>query len=784
MIVRAVESALAQTHQDREIIVVDDGSADDTVECLRQYRNRIRYVYQENQGASAAQNAGIDIARGEWIAILASDDVWLPTKLETQLRVTAALGDEFGACFTDCRFIGDPDRQETAFQMAGLRCQGEYGPLDDPIAAVLAKAPALFVQSMLVRRALLARSHRFKEDLRVGEDTDLIFRLSFRTRFCVVAEPLVHIDRTPSRPRLTDLFRVKHASCPYVERKLTGWLQLPELVDGRVRQLVQNQLRETYYSWALSELYRLDFAEAFKLVRRIRSNGESYEQIARHLLFRAGRKCHALSLRATRSFFGNGSSSSGQILKSTAIIGSSNLFVAVTRLVQMKVFAHLLGPSGLGLVGIYHSIMATTATVGGLGLSSSGVRAVSESCGAGNERDLATVVLVLRRLTLFFGLLTATGLFLLRGPIADWVFDAVGHAGDVGVLSLGVLFTIVSGSQGALLNGLRRVKDLARANVYSAIPGTATAIALVWFWGAAAVPFAIVATTLVALISYWWFAQRVPRMPVSPGYDEIWTKCQALVRLGAAFMAGGLVMAGAMFLTRVILLDQLGLASVGYFQAAWAIVVLSIDFILNAMGVDFYPLLTARIRDRAAANQLVNEQTEVALLLGGPLILGMILFAPALIAVLYTPAFDTATDLLRWLLFGNILKIVSWPMSFLIMAQARAKTFVLLELLWASTYLSGIYLGSNVFGINAAGYAFLGSYVIYGTALYLIVRQQCQFAWTPKNLQLAITILAAGAFILTLAKQAGFVGYLVNIPVLAILGLYCLRRLSLAVRRT
>ena len=91
-VVRALQSALAQTYRDHEIIIIDDGSNDDTVERLRPYQDQIRYVYQANQGASAAQNAGIKLARGEYVAVLASDDLWEPTKLERQVRLLQDLG--------------------------------------------------------------------------------------------------------------------------------------------------------------------------------------------------------------------------------------------------------------------------------------------------------------------------------------------------------------------------------------------------------------------------------------------------------------------------------------------------------------------------------------------------------------------------------------------------------------------------------------------------------------------------------------------------------------------
>src|ERR1700751_873927 len=94
LVVNAIRSVLCQTYRDYEIIVVDDGSTDDTAEALTPYMDRIQYVYQVNQGTSAAKNKGIQLARGRWISVLDSDDLWLPTKLEAQLKAVGILSED------------------------------------------------------------------------------------------------------------------------------------------------------------------------------------------------------------------------------------------------------------------------------------------------------------------------------------------------------------------------------------------------------------------------------------------------------------------------------------------------------------------------------------------------------------------------------------------------------------------------------------------------------------------------------------------------------------------
>ena len=103
-ICEAIESVLNQTYKDFEIIVVDDGSTDNTKEVIKPYLNKIKYIYQQNSGPSAARNRGIKEAKGEYIAFLDADDIWLPQKLELQIKFMETYPN-LGLTFADVCFF-------------------------------------------------------------------------------------------------------------------------------------------------------------------------------------------------------------------------------------------------------------------------------------------------------------------------------------------------------------------------------------------------------------------------------------------------------------------------------------------------------------------------------------------------------------------------------------------------------------------------------------------------------------------------------------------------------
>jgi glycosyltransferase involved in cell wall biosynthesis len=251
---RAIDSVLAQTVPDVEVIVVDDGSSDETPQVLAAFGSRIRVLRQANRGVSAARNAGIALARGRWVALLDSDDEWLPEKLERQLGwVESAPPGSIGVCFTDCAIVGDSAPDGTLFGEAAFRCAAGGAVVDDAAAAVISRRHVIHTSSLLIERGLLEPGPAFDPALKVAEDTDLLFRLALRTRFAAIGTPLVRLlaTRTAGTPRLSDAY-VEQRDAGFADRVrvFSGW---QPLVAGQapLRARVLELRRQTLVDWIM-----------------------------------------------------------------------------------------------------------------------------------------------------------------------------------------------------------------------------------------------------------------------------------------------------------------------------------------------------------------------------------------------------------------------------------------------------------------------------------------------------------------------------------------------------
>lgn len=436
-----------------------------------------------------------------------------------------------------------------------------------------------------------------------------------------------------------------------------------------------------------------------------------------------------------------------QILKSTAIIGGSSLVNIGFAIIRNKAMALLLGPGGVGLMGLYTSIADLAQTLAGLGIQVSGVRQIAEAAGVDDTSRITHIATALRRISIILGVAGGLLLAAFALPVAEFTFGDRSHYTGVILLAAAVFFRLVSAGQVALVQGMRRISDLARINMLAAFFSTAISIPMIYMFGQDGVVPALVAMAAVSILTSWWFARKVEVEPVTISTRQIGNEAAALLRLGLVFMASGLLTAGAAYAIRIIVLRHQGVEAAGLYQAAWALGGLYAGFILQAMGTDFYPRLTAVANDNAECNRLVNEQAQVSILLAGPGLIGTLTIAPVVMTLFYSPAFHPAVELLRWICLGMMLRIVSWPMGFIVLAKGNRRIFFWTEVAATVVHVGLAFLLVTHVGLVGAGAAFFGLYIWHSVLVYFLVNRLSGFRWSATNLRLGLVFLPAAAIV-------------------------------------
>jgi enterobacterial common antigen flippase len=421
-----------------------------------------------------------------------------------------------------------------------------------------------------------------------------------------------------------------------------------------------------------------------------------------------------------------------QILKSTSIIGGSSVIVILFKIIQTKIMAIFLGPSGVGLIGIYGSVTGLLGQVTGMGIGSSGVRQIAESKGSNDELKFHRTVITLRRTAIILGSIGSILMLLFREFISQETFGNTDYSNAFGFLSVTLFFAVISSGQIALIQGLRRIGDLARLNILGALFGTLLSIPIVYFLGEPGIIFYLIAVSALSFMNSWWYARRIRISKIRISLWEITLEAKAMIRLGMAFMVIGLMGLGTNYFIRVIVLNKLGIDAAGFFQASAAIASISVGFILNSMGADFYPRLTTVANNNAICIQMVNEQIEVGILLSLPIIIATVTFAPYIIQILYSEKFIPAANILRWEILGSFLRVSSWPLGVVLFAKGKWKIFICTELLSSIVYVSLVLFLVPYFGLPGTGMAAFGFCLFYLNIIYFVIKKLYGFSLSAK----------------------------------------------------
>jgi len=250
----AIQSVLDQTYTDYEVIVVDDGSVDNTREVvneLKQHSDKLVYVYQENRGRSAARNYGISLAKGDYIAFLDSDDRFLPEKLSVQVKALENNGD-FAMAYSTLIFMGENGAILGSSDKARTRLSGWIYP-----ELLFIKGAIIITSGVMVRASVLSEIGGFDEEMHICEDLDLWRRIAKRYKVLQIEQPLsIYAYRLNDQP---DVLENVKARSFYYQKAIAE--------DPALEKSIQSKLfLEMYSQYGAVALFERNIPLAFSLL--------------------------------------------------------------------------------------------------------------------------------------------------------------------------------------------------------------------------------------------------------------------------------------------------------------------------------------------------------------------------------------------------------------------------------------------------------------------------------------------------------------------------------------
>lgn len=430
-----------------------------------------------------------------------------------------------------------------------------------------------------------------------------------------------------------------------------------------------------------------------------------------------------------------------QIVKSSSIMGGVAAVSLVFGMIRTKAAAILIGPAGTGLLASFVAIQSVITTLSALGIGSSAVRDVAKAYDKGDADEIGHTVLALRRVCWITGVLGAIATVTLSPWISQLTFGHRDYSWHIALLGVAVFLTNVAAGQTALLLGTRRIGQLARLQLIAAGAGTIVSVPLYYQFGVRGLVPALVLLAAINLALAFFFARQVPAPDVIMGYLEGFRRVKAMVQVGAAIMWNTLVANAATYAIAVAITHSLGIQALGIYSAGFALSAMFVNVVLGAMHSDYYPRLASASGDDQTVNRLVNEQTEVGLLLAVPGLVATITLAPWIIHLLYSREFLPAVTLLHWFTLGCLGRVISWPLAYLLVAKARAGWMMACETTVQLAHIMLVLLAIRLIGLAGAAVAFFAMYLLHAGIIFFAARSVTRFAWSAAcSRQIAIAV--------------------------------------------
>jgi len=472
-------------------------------------------------------------------------------------------------------------------------------------------------------------------------------------------------------------------------------------------------------------------------------------------------------------------SSYRQIVKATSLFGGVQFFQIVISVIRSKFVAVLLGPAGMGVVGL---LTATTGLVGGLtnfGLGTSAVKNISEA-NATNDRDrVTTVITVLRRLVWITGILGALVTLIFSPLLSQFTFGNKEYTLAFVWISITLLLNQLSTGELVLLQGLRRLQQLAKANVYGSLAGLVISIPLYYRFGMEGIVAVIIITAFATLFFTWYFTRDIEMKKQRVSRATTVLEGKNMLVMGFMISMSGLIALLVAYVIRIFINRTGDVADVGYYTAGFTIINTYVGMVFTAMGTDYYPRLSLVATDNNQCREHINQQSEIALLILAPILIGFLVFINWAVILLYSSQFLAITGMIYWATLGIFFKALSWGIAFVFLAKGASKLFFWNELAGSIHGLVFSILGYHLGGLTGLGVAFSAGYLLYFIQVYAIAKIKYRFSFDSSLMRIFCIqfLLALACFAAVNLIEAPYF-YLLGVILIGISGWYSFKELE------
>ncbi len=409
-------------------------------------------------------------------------------------------------------------------------------------------------------------------------------------------------------------------------------------------------------------------------------------------------------------------------MKATSIFGGVQVFNIIISVVKSKFVAVLLGPAGMGIAGLLTSTTNFIGTITNFGLNTSAVRNIAEANTTGDEKKISEVASVLRRLVWLTGILGTLVTLVLSPLLSELTFGNRDYTTAFMWISITLFLTQISNGQLVVLQGMRKLQFLARANLAGTTASLFISVPLYYVWGIDGIVPALIFSSVGTLCFSWFFASKLRIPSIKINKSLLFSEGGDMIRMGFILSVNSLIAVGTSYIVRIFVSRAGGIEQVGLYNAGFTIINTYVGMVFTAMSTDYFPRLSGIARDNNMARSIINQQAEVALLILAPILTVFLVFINFVVLLFYSSRFVAVDSMVHWAALGIFFKAPSWAIAFLFIAKGHTRLFFYNELSANLYMLAFNIIGYKFGGLEGLGISFFAGYLIYLTQVYLIAR--------------------------------------------------------------
>ncbi|MFK2819733.1 O-antigen translocase [Flavobacteriaceae sp. LMIT009] len=443
-----------------------------------------------------------------------------------------------------------------------------------------------------------------------------------------------------------------------------------------------------------------------------------------------------------------------QILKTTSLFSGVQIAGVLISIAKSKLAAILIGPAGVGIVGVLNSTLNVISGITKFGLDVSAVKEIAFFKDK-DEQKVERIILALRRITWLTGLLGSVVTIALSYWLSELVFGNSDYTYSFILISVAILFNQLTTGNTAILQGLRHLKDLAKSAVWASFTSLLVIIPCYYYLGLDGIVPVIILTSILTFLFSWYFSKKVKANRPKITCKDSLNDSKEMMKLGIVLSLGGFATILTTYAIQIFLTNKAGIDEVGFYNAAFIIVNAYVGVIFIAMSKDYFPRLSAIADESEKMNQTVNQQALIAILLLSPIIIVFIAFAPFLIELLFSKEFLPILGIVTFAILATIFKAVSWCLGYIIVAKGDSKLFIITEVIFNLLLFVMSIIGYLYGGLKGIGISYLIYYIIYLIGVKIIASNKYQFQFNKELYRVfSICILFCGlAFTATLVDN-------------------------------